>query len=175
MFVSFINTPVMYTEDSIITPLGIPFVDWLSSNKPADVTIRRLSHQLLSPVEYLHSNNFTHEDLITLNVIIINGNISIIDFGYCRPIKSAEKIQMDLSDASVIIQSLIMGYDVTDEEDEGDLSTLTSIELRKVISDLENVVPTSEVLRNKYFSSYPYVEPSNIYTKGIHRQGIAWI
>lgn len=45
--------------------------------------VKRISKQLLSCLKYLHGRNVTHRDVKLENIIIHNGQIKLIDFGFC--------------------------------------------------------------------------------------------
>ena len=58
-------------------------LDFLKKNFPlSDSAMRKVSHQLLSAVAYLHDKNIVHRDIKLQNVLMLDEQVKLIDFGF---------------------------------------------------------------------------------------------
>lgn len=133
-----------------------------------DHMIRLFLFQLLSALDYLHTNGISHNDIAPINILISGTNAYLIDFGLGKKNFSPE---LDLYNLMESIHQKIQpeynkmcGRYYYDEE-----KIHNSIHSLPISSDLREVMfagwrgdSAKEILSRKYFSSFHYKIPSKI-------------
>ncbi len=70
---------------SLVTQYGgdQSLLDYLKHNYPLTETfMQKVARQLISALAYLHNKNIVHRDIKIQNILVINQNVKIIDFGF---------------------------------------------------------------------------------------------
>ncbi len=73
------------TKISLVVEYGgqESLLDYVKHNYPLPMeTIRDISLQLIKAIAYIHDKNIVHRDIKLQNVLINNGQIKLIDFGF---------------------------------------------------------------------------------------------
>lgn len=52
----------------------------------------KLCKQVIDAIYYIHSNNYTHGDISPVNIGVKDGDIKLLDFGFCIPTKRSNAI-----------------------------------------------------------------------------------
>lgn len=73
------------TKISLVVEYGgkQSLLDYLKDNYPlSEPVMRKIGSQLLSALQYLHEKNIVHRDIKLQNILMLNGDVKIIDFGF---------------------------------------------------------------------------------------------
>ena len=73
------------TKISLVVEYGgkHSLLDYLKENYPlAEPIMRRIGNQLLSALQYLHEKNIVHRDIKLQNILMLDQDVKIIDFGF---------------------------------------------------------------------------------------------
>ncbi len=58
-------------------------LEYLKDHYPlTEHTMRKIGQQLLSAIVYLHEKNIVHRDIKLQNILMLDGDVKIIDFGF---------------------------------------------------------------------------------------------
>lgn len=77
---------------------GILMSDYISNSPPDKSKSIDLMVQILRVLEYIHSRNIIYRDIKPKNIMLVNGNIKLMDFG----LSAIDKIETDMIQGTVL-------------------------------------------------------------------------
>ena len=73
------------TKISLVVEYGgdLSLLEYLKKHFPlSEATMKKICHQMLSAISYLHDKNIVHRDIKLQNVLMLQDQVKLIDFGF---------------------------------------------------------------------------------------------